>query len=368
MKKVHINTLLLIGISTVVIIVSLVSSVLLYQSAKDDLWNSRLESGDRRVREIGGLLETQLQSGLSPEQVVTNLQKSIVNTDVGTEFICMYNREGVELCHPNPALIGKKISLGNSRILKKDSSSAFLEVLNSGKMNGGIRTFPEDSNKSSEILNVYPVNGTNWMVASHIKIPRLEEQLRDLYLKFIVGFLLTTVIITSCSFIFVRTIYSRYEAKMNQEIEALNNELSNLTALNHQLLVQKEQKAQLARVDPDQEKQVPKKRIVAYHKDKLVSIDTDTLAFAFLENGITYIQTFSEEHYPVNDSLDELMKQLDNDDFYRANRQFVVNLKAISTIYIYGKNQLKLITSPKSPTEVIISKNKVAAFKQWLDR
>ncbi|WP_214225444.1 LytTR family DNA-binding domain-containing protein [Pedobacter sp. B4-66] len=369
MKKGRLNTILLIGLSTVVFIVSLVSFMLLYQSAKDNLWNSRLESGNRRVREISGLLETQLQSGIPRKQIIVNLQKSIVNTDVGSEFICMYNTAGVELCHPNPALIGKKISLDNSRILKDEENSAFLEVLNSGKLSNGIRSFPEASNKSSEIVNVYPVKGTDWMVASHVKIPALEEQLTGLYLKFSIGFLLSTFIIIGCSVIFVRMIYSRYEERMNQEIDKLNQELSVLTRLNNQLRVfQTEDKVSLPVTGPDQEKSIPKKRIIAYHKDELVSIDTDTLAFVFLQNGITYISTFSEENYPVSDSLDELMKQLDNGDFYRANRQFIVSLKAIATIYIYGKNQLKLITTPKSPTEVIISKNKVASFKQWLDR
>lgn len=371
MKKSHLNTLLFIGISTVVFIVSLISSVLLYQSARDNLWNARLESGNRRVREIGGLLETQLQSGLSPEQVIKNLQKSIVNTDVGTEFICMYDTSGVELCHPNPALIGKKIDLNDSRlnIQKNEESSSFLEVLNSGELNSGIRSFPKDSERSSEIVNVYPVNGTDWMVASHVKIPQLQQQLSDLYLKFLIGFLLSVLLITGSSFLIVRMIYRRYEERMHQEIEELNHELSTLSRLNHQLLAsQKELKDQLTVADPDQESPGPKKRIIAYHKDELVSIDTDTLAYVYLQNGITCVSTFSGDSYPVNDSLDELMKQLDNQDFYRANRQFIVSLKAIATIYIYGKNQLKLVTNPKSTDEVIISKNKVAAFKQWLDR
>lgn len=368
MNKGYLNTLLVVGISIVVVIVSLISSVLLYESAKDNLWNSKLESGNRRVREIGSLLETQLQSGISRNQVISNLQKSIVNSDVGSEFICMYDTSGVELCHPNPSLIGKKIKFDDSRIFKGGNSSAFLEMLNLGKLNGGIRSFPKASNRSSEIVNVYPVNGTDWLVASHIQIAELEEQLTDLYLKFLVSFLLSTLIIIGCSFVIVRRIYSRYEKKMQQEVDELNQELSALTGMNHQLLVfREEQKVRLQSKDLDQERPIPKKRIIAYHKDELVSIDTDTLAFVFLQNGITYINTFSGESYPVNDSLDELIKQLDNMQFYRANRQFIVSLKSITTIYMFGKNQLKLITNPKSPTDVIISKNKAAEFKQWLD-
>jgi len=45
-----------------------------------------------------------------------------------------------------------------------------------------------------------------------------------------------------------------------------------------------------------------------------------------------------------------------------------VNVNAIKTILIYGKNQLRLVTQPASSEDIIISKNKVAEFKKWLDQ
>lgn len=371
MKKGHLNTFLLLGISIVVCLVSFVSSTILYQSAKDSLWASSLESGNSRVREISGLLETQLESGLSREQVIENLQKSIVNTDIGKEFICMYDTKGVELCHPNPALIGKKINLDDSELAlqKNDKNATFLEILNAGKLHGGIRSFPKDSRRSSEIVNVYPVSGTDWMVASHVKIPQLLEQLSDLYLKFLIGFLLSAIIITACSYAFVRMMYRKYEARMQLEVDALNLELTTLSILNSQLGISKKKEQDEPPVSEfNFNVSEPKTRLTTYHKDELVSITLDTVAFVFLQDGVNYLRTFSNESYSMNDSLDELMKQLDHHDFYRANRQFIVNLKAIATIYMFGKNQLKLVTKPASPIELVISKNKVAEFKQWLDR
>ncbi|MBE5320778.1 LytTR family transcriptional regulator DNA-binding domain-containing protein [Pedobacter sp. MR2016-19] len=54
--------------------------------------------------------------------------------------------------------------------------------------------------------------------------------------------------------------------------------------------------------------------------------------------------------------------------YYRANRQFIISLNAIKTIYIYGKNQLKIVVSPEPDEVILISKNKVSEFKKWLDR
>jgi DNA-binding LytR/AlgR family response regulator len=100
----------------------------------------------------------------------------------------------------------------------------------------------------------------------------------------------------------------------------------------------------------------------------MITLEVRDVALIMLtDNGVS-VQTFLNQQYTVNTSLDELMKQLDGDTFYRANRQFIVNVNAIKTILVYGKNQLQLVTHPQAPEEIIISKNRVSEFKKWLDR
>lgn len=368
MKKKQPHKLIFVGISFAVIVVGLICISFIYRSAKTRLLEDRLTAGQREVREIGQLLQAQLQSGLSREKVIKNLQKSIVNTDIGVSFICMYDTLGIELCHPNPALVGQKIDKENSYItlLNDQKTSSFLKVLKSGKLNSGIRNFPKIHHRGSEIVNVYPVAGTDWMVASHVNIPAFQSQLSNLYNKFVVVFLIGITIIILFGYLLIRILYRRYELVVNNEIGELNDEINLLNALNRQLMdSQNEIRNQLRSGNPDEDS---KKRIVTYHKDEVITVKTSHLAYAFLRNGLTYIRTFSDENYPVNGSLDELLKQLDSYSFYRVNRQLIVNINAIKTIYIYGKDQLKLITIPKFDGEILISKNKVADFKKWLDR
>lgn len=374
MKKARLYTLTLTGISIVVLIISLISSSYLYLSAKEKLCNSKLESGEREVREISRLLQQQLRSGLSKDKVIHNLQVSIENTDIKSDFICMYNQKGIELCHPNPALIGLKIQEDNSQVngIGNKEFKPLITLLEQGEKIGGMRTFPNDPKRKSEIININPVAGTDWMVASHANLAVLEEELSDLYLQFIVSLFLSTIFISVCCYLMIRLIYRKYERVFDLEKEDLNYRVNELQILNLQLNSnQQKLQNQAYKTIPDdtsKESEIPKKRILTYHKDELIKLDIEKIAYLLLDTGITYIYTFDNRQFNSNSSLEEFMKWLDPGTFYRANRQFIVNINAINSILLYGKNQLKLIIKPNSKIDIIISKNKVAEFKNWLDQ
>jgi hypothetical protein len=370
MKKTRLYTLTLVGISFIVLLISLVSSGYLYSLSKEKLWNVKLESGEREAREISHLLEQQLRSGLSKTQVIHNLQLSIENTDIKSDFICMYNRNGIELCHPNPALIGQRIQEDNSELkaLKNKKTKALSAVLQEGEKANGMRTFPDNKKKPSEILNIYPVSGTDWMVASHTNLAVLQEQLSGLYLQFILNLLLSTLTISICCYAIVRIIYRKHEAEIEVEKTKLNSRVNELQALNTHLNASQEKLQNLPVNTISKDCESVKKRILTYHKDELVKLNTDDIAYVFLDNGITCIYIFDNRQFNSSNSLDEIMKWLDPACFYRANRQFIINIRAITTILLYGKNQLKLIIKPEVNMDVIISKNKAAEFKQWLDQ
>ena len=103
-------------------------------------------------------------------------------------------------------------------------------------------------------------------------------------------------------------------------------------------------------------------------KDEIITIDTEDIAYIILSGNTISVFTFQNKIYNLNTSLDDLMKELDNKNFYRANRQFIININAIENIWIYGRNQLRIDTKPKCPEPIIISKNKVSEFKKWLDK
>ncbi|WP_343670913.1 LytTR family DNA-binding domain-containing protein [Chitinophaga sp.] len=335
-----------------------------YINAKDALIEEKIQSGQREIRELGILLEQELLSGTPSAKVIDHLQQSILNTDIQSEFVCMYNTGGIELCHPNPALVGMRIETGNSSFSKAGNTQSFRNLLQNGQPASGIRTFPENMNRSSEIVSVYPVKGTNWMLASHANIKALQTQLDHLYQRFLTGSLLITIVLIGSCFWLIRIIYRKHEKEINIKISDLNDEINNLSIINRQLEVKQKN---IVDSTPSKEENT-RKRLITYEKDKIITIDTTEIVYIALNENVVSVLTFQGKTYTLNSTLDDLMKELDNVIYYRANRQYIVNINAIESIWIYGRNQLHIETRLKSQEPIIISKNKVSEFKKWLDR
>jgi two-component system, LytTR family, response regulator LytT len=102
-------------------------------------------------------------------------------------------------------------------------------------------------------------------------------------------------------------------------------------------------------------------------RDKLLPISISDIAYFYIENELTFIHTFDNRRFMLNQTLDELEKILDPQRFFRANRQFLVNAKAVEEVspYFARKLLLKLKTQTKEP--IIVSKAKASEFLQWLE-
>ncbi|MCR9253507.1 MAG: LytTR family DNA-binding domain-containing protein [bacterium] len=109
-----------------------------------------------------------------------------------------------------------------------------------------------------------------------------------------------------------------------------------------------------------------KSRFLVKQGDKLLSIQTDDIKYFQTKNGVVYLAT-TEKKYLLDFTLDDLIKQLDPEKFYRANRQFVVGYNAIKAIHRYHKGKLLVELQIPTDEQIIVSSEKATDFKQWLD-
>ena len=58
---------------------------------------------------------------------------------------------------------------------------------------------------------------------------------------------------------------------------------------------------------------------------------------------------------------------LDPKDFFRANRQLIVQLEAIKKISTWFNSRLRLELEAARDINLVVSRERVAAFKTWLD-
>ena len=108
-----------------------------------------------------------------------------------------------------------------------------------------------------------------------------------------------------------------------------------------------------------------KASVLVYHKDKILPVMVQDIALFCIENEITHIITFTQNNYTINKSLEDL-ELITGNSFYRANRQYLINRKAVKEATQYFARKLSLIlTIPFSKT-ITISKVRVPDFLNWL--
>ena len=109
-----------------------------------------------------------------------------------------------------------------------------------------------------------------------------------------------------------------------------------------------------------------KKRFTVKIGHHLKVISTDEIECFFSENKGTYIHTFDNRNYLIDSTLEVLEQELEAKDFYRISRKYIISIKAIKEIVVYSNSRLRLILPTYKDEEVIVSREKVIDFKNWI--
>ena len=102
--------------------------------------------------------------------------------------------------------------------------------------------------------------------------------------------------------------------------------------------------------------------------DTLTPINVNDFAFFFIQNGVVRGTTVENENYHLDGKLEDLENELNPKDFYRANRQYLVQRNAIKNLSIYFNGRLIINMNPKTKEQIIVSKANAPKFKTWLNQ
>lgn len=100
-------------------------------------------------------------------------------------------------------------------------------------------------------------------------------------------------------------------------------------------------------------------------RDKLVPLPTSDIAYAYIDTKTVKLVTFDDKTYYMNQTLDDILAQLDPQMFFRANRQFLISRNAVKDVSVWFGNKLAINLTVETPEKVIVSKARVAEFKTW---
>ena len=107
--------------------------------------------------------------------------------------------------------------------------------------------------------------------------------------------------------------------------------------------------------------------LIPHRADEFLIIPVSDVSHITIRDGVVRLCTITGKYHTLNMTLEEVESQLDPQRFMRVNRQFIISAAAVQKLspYFLGKMRIHMTATPDE--EIIISKEKVAIVKRWLD-
>jgi DNA-binding LytR/AlgR family response regulator len=105
--------------------------------------------------------------------------------------------------------------------------------------------------------------------------------------------------------------------------------------------------------------------------EHLKVVPVEQVAYFFSLEKTTLLQSTDGRKYVVDYTMEQLESLLDPTQFFRLNRAYLARQAAIHDIIHYTNSRLQTILKPAPPESegpVLVSREKVSVFKNWLDR
>jgi two-component system response regulator LytT len=106
--------------------------------------------------------------------------------------------------------------------------------------------------------------------------------------------------------------------------------------------------------------------VLVYHKEKIIPVKLSDIALFYIKHEVVHLYTLDGKTYTLNKTMDEV-QQITGADFYRANRQFIVNRNAIRNVEQYFSRKISVVLTVPFDTIITVSKEKIPHFLEWLE-
>lgn len=111
-----------------------------------------------------------------------------------------------------------------------------------------------------------------------------------------------------------------------------------------------------------------KQRFLIKSGQELKMIPRQSVQYFYSDDGLVFAQIDRQKKHNLDYTLEQLEDLLPPGDFFRINRKMILQMPAIRKIHNYFNGRLKLEIDPPPAFDVIVSRDRVPHFKQWLDQ
>ncbi|CAD0219323.1 LytTR family DNA-binding domain-containing protein [Chryseobacterium sp. D764] len=110
-----------------------------------------------------------------------------------------------------------------------------------------------------------------------------------------------------------------------------------------------------------------KSNFLVFKNQKYTTIPTEDIAYFYIHNEITHLVTFGKEQFSLSQPLGQVAEQVSDKQFFRVNRQYLVNFKAIKEMEHYFQRKILVKLTVETPEKLLINKEKTHSFFTWLE-
>ncbi|MEK6783670.1 MAG: LytTR family DNA-binding domain-containing protein [Bacteroidota bacterium] len=111
-----------------------------------------------------------------------------------------------------------------------------------------------------------------------------------------------------------------------------------------------------------------KERFVVKVGEHLKSIEVLDILFFFSLEKTTFAQTRDGRKHILDFTIEQVDGLVNPDRFFRINRKYLVAADSIQDMISYTNSRLKLVLKSSDDNDVIVARERVQEFKEWLDR
>lgn len=111
-----------------------------------------------------------------------------------------------------------------------------------------------------------------------------------------------------------------------------------------------------------------KARFMVKVGEHLRTVEIKDILYFYSHQKTTFCITVANRQVILDYTLEQLEELVDPALFFRVNRQYLVEAQAIQDIIQYTNSRLRLVLQSSGREDIIVARERVAAFKAWLDQ
>ncbi|MDB4656134.1 LytTR family DNA-binding domain-containing protein [Flavobacteriales bacterium] len=105
---------------------------------------------------------------------------------------------------------------------------------------------------------------------------------------------------------------------------------------------------------------------LVHYREQTIPVAVDQIALVFINQGITYLFNQKGDSYHISKTMDEMEQALPAEQFYRVNRQMILNRNAVKEVEPYFNRKVIVKLNVDLKEQVVVSRLKVSPFMKWL--